>query len=336
MVIRKTENWIKDRAITVAILDCVNIIEGKDKKQTRDGMPTILNDALGISFDATVGHDYFIDAENRHDFYTRKNTTIKKFPFGLDVLNKATDGGYESKSLNIIIGGTGGGKSLTLCNFCADSLTQGNNCLYITLEMADMKIAQRIDANLMDVEVNDLKYMEKSKYGEDLTTIKSKTDGRLVIKEYPAGSVHAGHFRALLNELKLKKNFEPDIVYIDYLNLCSSSRYKIDNSYNYVKGVAEELRGLAMEKNLAIWSATQFNREGMKSSDPGVSNTSESIGLAFTADFMIGITASDEMKHMNKLKITQIAKNRYESIDKYPSMMVGINRPKMKLYDLEN
>ena len=336
-LIDETEKWVKERAITIALIDSIAIVQGNDKKREKSAIPSILQDALAISFDNSIGHDYFEDIENRHNFYTGKGTDIIKIPFHLDMLNKATDGGYETKSLNIILGGTGGGKTLSMCDFAANALKQGYDCLYITLEMADMKIAQRIDANLLDVEVNELKWIDYNTFGNEIKNLKADTKGRLVVKEFPAGSVHAGHFRALLDELKLKKDFEPKIIFIDYLNLCASSRYKYSaGSYDYVKGVAEELRGLGMEKNMAIWSATQFNRDGISSNDPDVTNTSESIGLAFTADFMIGISADEQLKKQSKMLIKQIAKNRYESIDKYPKFMVGCNwTGKMKLYDLE-
>lgn len=336
-LLNETEKWIKERALRIALMESVAIYEGKDQKRTRDAIPSILQDALAVSFDKSVGHDYFEDVEKRHMFYTGKNTDLIKIPFRKEAFNKATNGGCETKSLNMVLGGTGGGKTLTLCDLTADWLRDGWDVLYITLEMADVKIAQRVDANLMDVEMNDLKWIDPKVYGDSLKTIQSETKGRFIVKEYPAGSVHVGHVRALLNELKLKKDFDPTIICVDYLNLLASSRYKhSSSSYEYVKGVAEEIRGLGQERNKSMWSASQLNRDGLASNDPDVTNTSESVGLAFTADFMMATIADDILKQQNKMKFKQISKNRYEDINKYPQFMLGCNRAKMKLYDLES
>ena len=336
-ILDETENWCQYRALALAIYKGVDIIEGRDKKLDRGAIPSLFQDALAVGFDTTIGHDYFMDAGQRYDFYTGKADSLEKIPFLLDYLNGATNGGAETKSLNMIIGGTGGGKSMTLCSFAADYIRQGYDCLYISLEMADMKIAQRIDANLMNVEMNDIQKLGSHMYQRGVANLQSQTKGRLIIKEFPAGTATANHFRNLLDELKIKKNFEPKVILIDYLNLCASSRYKASDVYSYVKGIAEEIRSLAMERNVCIWSATQTNREGFKKSDIDVADTSESFGIPFTADFMISIYADQAMQKQGKMLIKQATKNRYGDVndETYHRFFVGCNRPKMTLYNLD-
>ena len=337
-LLEQSEKWLQYRALHLATFKVVDIIEGKDKKLDRGAIPEIYRNALSVCLDQSIGHDYFKDVSDRYNFYTGKSDNLEKIPFMLEMLNGATNGGVETKSLNMILGGTGGGKSMTLCSLTSDYLRMGNDCLYITLEMADKKIAQRIDANLMNIEINDICDLGEHLYQQGIGTIQSQTEGRLIIKEYPAGSATANHFRALLDELKMKKNFEPKIILIDYLNLCASSRYKASDVYSYVKGIAEELRSLAMERNVCIWSATQTNRDGFKKSDIDVDSTSESFGIPFTADFMISIYADQKMQKQGKMLIKQATKNRYGDVndEKYHKFFVGCNRPKMKLYNLEN
>lgn len=337
-LLEESEKWCQYRALALAIYKGVDIIEGKDKKLDKGEIPSLFQNALSVCFDQSVGHDYFKDVGDRFDFYTGKANNLEKIPFLLSMLNGATHGGAETKSLNMVLGGTGGGKSLTLCSLTADYLRQGYDCLYITLEMADKKIAQRIDANLMNVDMNHIKDMGSHLYQQGMATIQSQTEGRLIIKEYPAGSATANHFRALLDELKIKKNFEPKVILIDYINLCASSRYKASDVYSYVKGIAEEVRSLAMERNVCIWSATQTNRGGFGKSDIDVDDTSESFGVPMTVDFMIAIYADEKMQGRGKLLIKQATKNRYADVNQkgYTSFFVGCNRPKMQLYDLEN
>ncbi len=332
-LIDETERWCQERAMTLAILKSVDILKdsAKPKGQIRD----LVSNALAVSFDTSVGHEFFAEAKSRYDFYTGKGSDLKKIPFRLEKFNIATNGGIETKSLNMILGGTGAGKSLTLCSLAADYLRDGHNVLYITAEMADKKIAQRIEANLLNVEVNEIKEMGWSVYNEALESIHNQTDGRIFIKEYPTCASTTDHYRMLLDELHQKKKFEPTIIMIDYLNICATTRYKPSDSYSYVKGIAEDFRALGQERNAAVWSATQVNREGFKKSDVGAENTSESFGIPFTADFMVSIYADEHMQKMGKLLVKQASKNRYEDISKLPNFFVGCNKSKMTLYNLE-
>ena len=329
-----TEKFCKDRAVHNAVLSGIKILDGKDKKQTAEAIPHILSDALAVSFDKSVGHDYIEDADDRFKFY---HTKEKRYQFDLDYMNRITKGGVPSKTLNIALAGTGVGKSLFMCHVASSFLAQGKNVLYITLEMAEERIAERIDANLLDVTMDDLHAMPKDMYHDRLKKIQDKTNGTLIIKEYPTASAHSGHFRALLNELSLKKSFKPQVVFIDYLNICSSSRFKGGNisSYFYIKAIAEELRGLAVEFDLPIFSATQTTRSGFVSTDIGLEDTSESFGLPATADFMFALMSNDELEQLGQMKIKQL-KNRYNDPSMHRSFIVGVDRAKMKLYDVEN
>ena len=333
----KTEQWCKDRAVTIAILESVDIVEGKDKKKrTRDAIPSIMSDALSITFDDNIGHDYFDNIKDRVDYYTGKSTDIKKIPFRLQDFNLATNGGIETKSLNLVLGGTGGGKTLSLCSFAADYLLNGVNVLYITLEMADLKIAQRIDANLLNIDMDTLRDTNDFILGKAIKTLQTKTEGKLFIKEYPNHSINVNHIRTLMDELLLKKKFSPTVVFVDYLNLMSSSKSaRSQGLYEYYKSVAEEMRALAQERNIAMWSATQTNRQGFGKSDIDVDDTSDSMGVPFTVDFMIGVYADDSLQRQGKVLFTQASKNRYADIYKHPKFIVGCDRSKMKLYNLE-
>jgi len=308
-LIDETEKFCKDRAIYNAIVKSIQIIDKKDKELTPDAIPSILQDALGVCFDTEVGHDYIQDSDERFEYYNRKE---EKIPFDLEMFNQITDGGVPKKTLNICMAGVGVGKSLFLCHTAASYLSMGKNVLYITMEMADKRIAERIDANLMNVALRDLKSLPKKMFQDRMNKIKNKTEGRLIIKEYPTASAHAGHFRLLLSELSLKQEFVPDVIFIDYLNICCSSRYKMSgsiNSYTYIKGIAEELRGLAVEWNVPIVSATQTTRSGYSSSDPGLEDTSESFGLPATADLMFALIVTDELTALNQIMVKQL-KNR--------------------------
>ena len=330
-----TEKFCKDRAIYNAILQSIAIIDGKDKTHTQDILPKLLQDALGVSFDTNVGHDYTEDASARFEFYKRVE---EKISFDIDLLNKITAGGLSRKSLNIILAGVNVGKSLVMCHVAAAALKQSNNVLYITMELAEERVAERIDANLMNITLDELKLIDKEVFDKRIDKIRYKTNGKLIIKEYPTASAHSGHFRALLEELKTKKNFIPDLVIIDYLNICASARLKMGssvNSYTYIKSIAEELRGLAVEYNIPILSATQVNRTGFASSDIELTDTSESFGLPATADFMIAVIRTEELDELNQLMIKQL-KNRYADPSKYKRFVVGVERAKMKLYDVEN
>jgi archaellum biogenesis ATPase FlaH len=333
-LLTSTEKFCKDRAVYLAIMNSIKIFEGKDPVHGQDAIPHLLSDALAVSFDSHVGHDYLDDFADRYDFYHRIE---EKIPFDLDMFNKITKGGLSRKTLNIALAGTGVGKSLFMCHVAAGALTAGRNVLYITMEMSEERIAERIDANLLNLTMDELKVVDKDIFESRIDKLKKKTQGKLIVKEYPTASAHAGHFRALLEELKLKREFVPDIVFIDYLNICSSQRMKAGanvNSYTFVKAIAEELRGLAVEYNVPIVSATQTTRSGYGSSDPGLEDTSESFGLPATADFMFALVSSEELENLNQIIVKQL-KNRYNDPNYYKRFVVGIDRSKMKLYDVE-
>ena len=334
-LIGESEKWCRDRAVYNAIMDSIQIIDGKDKEKTEGAIPEILSQALGVSFDQAIGHDYIDDSDSRFEFYNKEETRI---PWDLDYFNKITKGGIPNKTLNICLAGTGVGKSLFMCHNAASVLQQGKNVLYITMEMAEERIAERIDANLMDLPIQQLESLPKTVFSEKIGKIAQASIGKLIIKEYPTGAAHSGHFRALLNELKLKKNFKPDMIYIDYLNICSSSRMKAMggsiNSYSYIKAIAEELRGLAIEFNVPIMSATQTTRSGFSNTDVGLEDTSESFGLPATADLMFALIATEELDELNQVMVKQL-KNRYNDPTKYKRFVIGIDRARMKLYDVE-
>jgi len=330
----QTEKFCQDKAIYNAIMESVSILDDKKGHKSKGEIPGLLSNALGVSFDSTVGHDYMQDYEERYDFYHRVETRIR---FDLDIFNKITKGGLPIKTLNIALAGTGVGKSLFMCHVAASCISQGHNVLYITLEMAEEKIAERIDANLLNIDLNELQTISRSDYERKFDVLKSKTQGKLIIKEYPTASASALHFRALLSELRLKKNFKPTIIFIDYLNICSSARIKPGgnvNSYTYIKSIAEELRGLAVEFALPVVSATQTTRSGFSNSDPGLEDTSESFGLPATADFMFALVTNDELEGLNQILVKQL-KNRYSDSNYYKRFVVGVDRPKMRLYDVE-
>jgi replicative DNA helicase len=329
-----TEKFCQDKAIYNAIMESVSILDDKHGKKTKGEIPKLLADALGVSFDSHIGHDYINDFDKRFESYHKVESRI---PFDLDLFNKITKGGLPLKTLNIALAGTGVGKSLFMCHVAASCLSQGHNVLYITLEMAEEKIAERIDANLLNLEMNELHTITKSDYERKFGILKNKTNGKLIIKEYPTASASVLHFRALLNELALKKSFKPDIIFVDYLNICSSSRIKPGgnvNSYTYIKSIAEELRGLAVENNLPIVSATQTTRSGYTNSDPGLEDTSESFGLPATADFMFALVTNEELEALNQILVKQL-KNRYSDPNLYKRFVIGIDRAKMRLYDAE-
>tara|TARA_B100000519_G_scaffold41099_1_gene31189 strand:+ start:6015 stop:7382 length:1368 start_codon:yes stop_codon:yes gene_type:complete len=330
-----TEKWCRERAIYNALMESVQIADGQDKARNQDAIPTIMSEALSVCFDDHVGHDYIEDSESRYDFYHRKE---EKIPFDLEFFNKITKGGLPNKTLNIALAGTGVGKSLFMCHMASAVLLQGRNVLYITLEMAEEKIAERIDANLLDVPIQQLSdpLFSKGKYQSKIEKLQDKTQGRLVIKEYPTASAHVNHFKSLLNELSLKRGFHPEIIFVDYLNICASSRYKnnIVNSYTYVKAIAEELRGLAGEFNVPIVSATQTTRSGYGSSDVELTDTSESFGLPATADLMFALIATEDLEAMNQIMVKQL-KNRYNDPTVNKRFVIGIDRAKMRVYDCE-
>ena len=329
-----TEKWCRDRAIYLALMSSIKIADGQDNNKGRDAIPHILSDALAVSFDNHVGHDYLEDYEARYESYHKKE---EKIPFDLEFFDKITKGGVPNKTLNIALAGTGVGKSLFMCHFASSVLLQGKNVLYITLEMAEEKIAERIDANLLDVNIRDLTDLPRVIFENKVTKLAEKTQGQLIIKEYPTASAHAGHFKTLLNELTLKKSFKPDIIFIDYLNICASSRYsKLGNvnSYSYIKAIAEELRGLAVEYNVPIISATQTTRSGFGSSDIDLTDTSESFGLPATADLMFALISTDELEGLNQIMVKQL-KNRYNDPTINKRFVLGIDRAKMRLYDCE-
>ena len=329
----QTEKWCKDKAIYNAILNGIQIIDGKVKDQSPDALPGILSEALSVSFDKHVGHDYMEQSGDRYEFY---HTKEEKIPFDLDFFNRITKGGLQNKTLNIALAVTGVGKSLFMCHVAASTLMQGKNVLYITLEMAEEKIAERIDANLMNITMDDMHDLPRHMYENRFEKIQKKTTGNLIVKEYPTASAHCGHFRALFNELALKKDFKPDLVFIDYINICASSRFRAGanvNSYTYIKAIAEEMRGLAVEFNLPIMSATQTTRTGFVSTDVGLEDTSESFGLPATADFMFALISSDELNELNQMLVKQL-KNRYADPTMNKKFIVGVDRAKMKLYDV--
>mgnify|MGYP003332516881 FL=1 len=330
----KTEQFCQEKAIYNAVLGSISILDGKDKSREKGAIPSLLSEALAVSFDNSVGHDYLENSDERYEFYHRHEERI---PFDLDYFNKITKGGLPNKTLNIALAGTGVGKSLFMCHVAAGALVQGKNVLYITMEMAEEKIAERIDANLLNVTVDDLINLPKDLYDKRISKLREKTVGKLIIKEYPTASASAIHFRTLLNELNLKKSFIPDIIFIDYLNICCSSRIKAGanvNSYTYVKAIAEELRGLAVEFRVPIVSATQTTRSGFSSSDPGLEDTSESFGLPATADLMFALISSEELEEMGQIMVKQL-KNRYADPTLYKRFSLGIDRAKMRLYDVE-
>jgi replicative DNA helicase len=329
-----TEKWCRDRAIYLALMESINIADGNNEKKNRDAIPSILSDALAVSFDNHIGHDYLNDYEARYESYHRKEDRI---PFDLEYFNKITKGGLPNKTLNIALAGTGVGKSLFMCHMASACLLNGHNVLYVTMEMAEEKIAERIDANLLNVNIQDLTDLPKTTFENKVTKLSKKTQGTLIIKEYPTASAHSGHFKALLNELSLKKSFRPDIIFIDYLNICASSRYKTNlsvNSYSYIKAIAEELRGLAVEANVPIVSATQTTRSGYGNSDVELTDTSESFGLPATADLMFALISTEELEGLGQLMVKQL-KNRYNDPTIYKRFIVGIDRAKMRLYDCE-
>jgi|TARA_E500000081_G_scaffold148538_1_gene174170 replicative DNA helicase len=329
-----TEKWCRDRAIYLALMESIHIADGDDEKKNRDAIPSILSEALAVSFDNHIGHDYLQDYEERYESYHRKENKIE---FDLEYFNKITKGGLPNKTLNIALAGTGVGKSLFMCHVASSVLLQGRNVLYITMEMAEEKIAERIDANLLNVPIQDLTELPRSSFENKVTKLAEKTQGSLIIKEYPTASAHSGHFKALLNELALKKSFRPDIIFIDYLNICASSRYKSGvsvNSYSYIKAIAEELRGLAVEANVPIVSATQTTRSGYGSSDVDITDTSESFGLPATADLMFALISTEELEQLGQIMVKQL-KNRYNDPTVFKRFIVGIDRAKMRLYDCE-
>jgi replicative DNA helicase len=333
-LIDTTEKWCRDRAIYLALMESIHIADGNDEKKNRDSIPSILSDALAVSFDNHVGHDYLQDYEQRYESYHKKEDKIE---FDLEYFNKITKGGLPNKTLNIALAGTGVGKSLFMCHVASSVLLQGRNVLYITLEMAEERIAERIDANLLNVPIQDIVELPKNIFETKVNNLAKKTQGTLIIKEYPTASAHSGHFKSLLNELALKKSFKPDIIFIDYLNICASSRYKGNsniNSYTFVKAIAEELRGLAVEFSVPIVSATQTTRSGYGSSDVELTDTSESFGLPATADLMFALISTEELEGLGQILVKQL-KNRYASTDKYRRFVLGIDRSKMRLYDCE-
>ena len=333
-LIEQTEKFCQDKAIYNAIMESVQILDNKNGSKTKGEIPKLLSNALGVSFDSHIGHDYINDANDRFDFYHRQESRIS---FDLDMMNKITKGGIPNKTLSICLAGTGVGKSMFMCHMAASCISQGHNVLYITLEMAEERIAERIDANLLNVTMQELHTMTKPEYDRKFEALRVKTHGKLIIKEYPTASASALHFRSLLNELHLKKNFVPQIIFIDYLNICSSARIKPGsnvNSYSYIKAIAEELRGLAVEFNLPIVSATQTTRSGFTSSDPGLEDTSESFGLPATADFMFALISTEELEQLNQLMVKQL-KNRFGDPNHNKRFVIGVDRAKMKLYDAE-
>jgi len=334
-LIEKSEAFCQERAIYNAVLGSISILDGKDKTNDKGAIPKILSDALSVSFDNSIGHDYLENSDDRYDFYHRKEERI---PFDLDMFNKITKGGLPIKTLNIALAGTGVGKSLFMCHCAAGNMSMGRNVLYITMEMAEERIAERIDANLLNVTLDDLLDLPKETYDKKVANLKNKVTGKLIIKEYPTASASSLHFRTLLNELNLKKSFVPDIIYIDYLNICCSSRIKPGsniNSYTYVKSIAEELRGLAVEFGVPIVSATQTTRSGYGSSDPGLEDTSESFGLPATADMMFALISSEELEGLGQIMVKQL-KNRYTDPSQFKRFVVGIDKPKMRLYDIDD
>ena len=335
-LIDRTEKWCQDRAVYNAVMSSISIIDGKHTTLQKSSIPDVLTKALAVTFDTNIGHDYLENIDERFEFYHRQEERI---PFDLDYFNRITKGGLPHKTLNIALAGTGVGKSLFMCHCAASALSQGRNVLYITMEMAEERIAERIDANLMNVDIGALEYMEEEKFKDRVKSIAEKTHGKLIIKEYPTGQANTSHFRALLKELKLKKNFMPEIIFIDYLNICASSRMKSMggsiNSYTYIKAIAEEMRGLAVEFNLPIMSATQTTRSGYSNDDIGLEDTSESFGLPATADLMFALISNDELANQNQIMVKQL-KNRYNDPVTNQRFTIGVNRSKMRLYDIDN
>ena len=334
-LIDQTEKFCQEKAVYNAIMQSIQILDDKKTTEGKGSIPKILSDALGVSFDPHIGHDFIDDAESRFEFYHKKEVRL---PFDLEYFNKITGGGLPKKTLNICLAGTGVGKSLFMCHLAASHLLQGYNALYITLEMAEERIAERIDANLLDVTLDDLKVIPKDIYDKKIDRVKTKTTGKLIIKEYPTASAGSANFRHLINELKIKRNFTPDVIFIDYLNICASSRIRHGanvNSYTLIKAIAEELRGLAVEFNVPIISATQTTRSGYSNSDLGLEDTSESFGLPATADFMFGLSTSEELEALGQIMVKQL-KNRYNDPGIHRRFVVGIDRAKMRLYDVEN
>jgi len=334
-LLERTEKWCQDRAVYLAIMESIQVIDGKHTQYTKDALPDILQKALAVCFDTNVGHDYFENVEERYAFYHEQE---KRIPFDLEYFNTITKGGLPNKTLNIALAGTGVGKSLFMCHVAASALSQGRDVLYITMEMAEERIAERIDANLMNVAIDQLDHMSKPMFTDRIKSIADKTEGKLIIKEYPTGQAHTGHFRALLNELKLKKSFKPEMIFIDYLNICASARMKgmggSINSYSYIKAIAEEIRGLAVEFDVPIVSATQTTRSGYANSDPGLEDTSESFGLPATADLMFALVSNDELQSLGQIMVKQL-KNRYNDPNANKKFVLGVDRSKMKLYDVD-
>ena len=334
-LIEETEKFCKDKAVYNAIMESIHIIDGKSDKYTENAIPTILSDALSVSFDSHIGHDYVEDSDLRYDYYHKVET---KVPFDLDYMNKITGGGTPSKTLNVVMAGTGVGKSLFLCHHASNCLMQNLNVLYITCEMAEERIAERIDANLMDITIDNLSNLTHDIYEKKMSNVTKGTSGKLIIKEYPTASAGVNHFRILLDELKMKRQFKPDIIFVDYLNICASSRLKQNsnvNSYTYIKAIAEELRGLAVEQDVPVFTATQLNRSGFSSTDVGLEDTSESFGLPATADFMIALMTTEELEENNQIVVKQL-KNRYNDTVVNRKFILGINRAKMKLSDVDS
>jgi len=334
-LVDETEKFCKDKALYLGVMESIQIIDGKKKDMSTDALPSILSEALSVGFDTNVGHDFIEDADKRYDFYHRLE---EKVEFDLDMFNKITEGGLSNKTLNIALAGTGVGKSLFMCHMASACIAKGKNVLYITLEMSEERIAERVDANLMNIPIMDLKDLSKPMFEDRVKKINDKIEGRLIVKEYPTASAHAGHFKALINELKLKRSFFPDIIFIDYLNICTSSRFRPGssaNSYTVIKSIAEELRGLAVEQDVPIVSATQTTRSGFNSSDIDLTDTSESFGLPATADLMFAIISTEELEQLGQFMIKQL-KNRYSDPTRNKRFMIGVDRAKMKLFDLED
>tara|TARA_A100001201_G_scaffold96325_2_gene83250 strand:- start:116 stop:1513 length:1398 start_codon:yes stop_codon:yes gene_type:complete len=333
-LVNTTEKFCKDRAIHNAVMNGIHILDGKDKQHTPEAIPEILRDALSVSFDNAVGHDYLLDIEKRFDYYHKKETRI---PFDLDFFNKVTKGGLPTKTLNVALAGTGVGKTLFMCHMAANALAQNKNVLYITLEMAEERIAERIDANLLNISMEDLHMLNRKLFSDKITNLQSKTTGTLIIKEYPTASAHTGHIRTLVNELALKRTFKPDIIFVDYINICASARFRPGsnvNSYTYIKAIAEEMRGLAVELDLPIVTATQTTRTGFVSTDIGLEDTSESFGLPATADFMFALISSEELERAGQMLVKQL-KNRYNDPTMNRKFLIGVDRSRMKLFDIE-
>jgi len=334
-ILDKTEKFCQEKALYNAIMESISIIDGGNQEKDKGSIPSILSEALAISFDPNVGHDFISDADKRYEFYHKEE---QKIPFDIDILNKITNGGLPNKSLNLITAATGGGKSLFKCHMAASNLMLGKNVLYITMEMAEERIAERIDANLLNCTLDELKTLSKSQYEKKVSVLRGRTTGKLIIKEYPTASAHVGHFRHLLNELRLKKGFVPDIIYIDYLNICASSRMRLGgsiNSYSYIKAIAEEIRGLAVERNVPIVTSTQVNRTGVQSSDVEMTDVSDSFGTVATVDWLVSLIGSEELDKLGQVMIKQL-KNRYGDLNYYKRFVVGIDRARMRLYNIED